>query len=487
MSCRRCLFLGIAGLLCLSALARAQDASSQAAGGTTPSQSVGTPGSSGASSNSQLQPDTHPLAGAYLYTLGSAFEGRSYFEPLFSLSEVGESNPLYIANAKQTFSASTIPMAQLLLVHQSKTNEIEAGYVGGAFIYDNGIAPTATFHEFNVTDVKQFRRLQVSLSDIFSYLPEASFGFGGAGVFGGLGMGTGISGGLGSGIPGGLGLGVGAGLVNPMYSPNQSILTSQFGSYNNATIVQAVYRATARTEISVGGSYGMLQSGSSQAGFISGNNAMGFLGVQRSLTARDTLGLMYDYGTFNYVGLPESFRTQMLSLAYGRKITGRLALQLYGGPELLTYRTSLLSSFTRVAASGTGDLTYAFRRDTLGLFVSHYATGGSGVIAGTNTTMVSGSWTRQLTQRWSGTVYGGLARNTPLATSSVPSAGQYTSWFSNAILNRDMGRYLSLYVGYEYERQTTNSGPCTSAFCAGNLATQIIGVGITFKPHPIGL
>lgn len=280
---------------------------------------------------------------------------------------------------------------------------------------------------------------------------------------------------------------MGAGLVNPMYSPNQSILTSQFGSYNNTAIAQAVYSATARTKISVGGSFGTLQSGSNQAGFISGNNAMGFLGVQHSLTARDTLGLMYDYGAFNYVGLAESFRTQMLNLAYGRKITGRLALQLYGGPELLTYRTSPLASFTSVSASGTGALTYALRRNTLGVFVSRYATGGSGVVAGTNTTIVSGNWTRQLTQRWSGTVYGGYARNTPLATSSVPSAGQYTSWFGNAVLTRDIGRYISFYVGYEYERQATNSGPCTSAFCAGNLASQILGVGITFKPHPIGL
>ena len=237
----------------------------------------------------------------------------------------------------------------------------------------------------------------------------------------------------------------------------------------------------------MGGSYGTLQSGGSKAGFISGNNAIGFVGLQRSLTPRDHLGVVYDYGTFNYVGLAESFKTQMVNLAYGRKITGKLALQLYGGPELLTYRTSLASSFTHTSISGTGALAYLLGRNSFGALVDRHATGGSGVLAGSDTTTVSGNWARQLTRRWSGTVYGGYARNSPLSATGSVSVAHYNSWFVNAALSRDVGRYMSFHMGYEYQRQATNSGPCTSAFCAGNLAVQIFGAGITFKPHPIGL
>src|SRR5487761_11266 len=485
MSYQTRLVLLVAGLLCMSAFARSQEvypqtgSSSPASGQSAPSQSVGTPGSSATPSNSQLQPDTHPLAGAYLYTLGSALEGRSYIAPAFSLSEAAETNPTYTPNSKQTFSATTIPMAEFSLVHQGRTNELQAGYLGGAFIYDNGGAPNSTFHEFNLTDVKRFRRLQVSLSDIFRYLPNGAFGSG----FGGFG------GGISGGFSGGSGFG-GGGLVNPAYTQDQSILTSQLGSINNTILGEAVYSATARTKVSVGGSYGILQSGNSSnssAGFLGGNNAMGFVGIQHDLTARDTLGVIYDYGTFHYVGLAESFQTQSLNLAYGRKITGRLALQLYGGPELLNFHSSQSPSFTHVAASGTGALTYLFGRNTLGLFVSRLATGGSGVFAGSDTTIVSGNWTRQLTRRWSGTVYGGYARNTQLSAVGTTSAGHFNSFFANARLNRDISPYLSLYLGYDYERQITNSGPCTTVFCAGNLATQIFGAGITFRPRPIGL
>ncbi len=478
MRYRSHLLLLIAGLLCFTVLAPCQDGPPQsgspsAGGEASPAQAAGSPGS--ASSGQQTQPDTHPLTGAYLYTLGAALEGRSYLEPTFGVSEAAESNPAYRTNSQQTFAATTIPEAQISLVHISRTNEFEAGYVGGAFIYDSGAAPDATFDELILTDVMQFRRWQISLSDLFSYLPEAGFGFGGVGAFGGLG----------TGLPSGSG--IGGGLVNPMYTQNQSILTSQFGAYNNTTIGEAAYSLTARTSVSVGGSYGTLQSGNKSAGFITGNQAMGFAGVQHRLTARDSLGVMYNYGTFHYVGLAESFQTQMASLDYGRKITGRLALQLYGGPELLSYRITPANSFTRIGASGTGALTYLRDRNTLGLFVSHYSTGGSGVFAGADTTMVSGSLDRQLTRRWTGMFYGGYARNSEIAAPGASSTGVYDSWFANASASRHIGRYVSFYLGYEYERQVSNSGPCTSAFCAGSIASQIIGAGFTFHPRPIGL
>ncbi|MGH9358197.1 MAG: hypothetical protein ACRD1O_03355, partial [Terriglobia bacterium] len=225
MNYRPHLLLLIAGLFCLSVLACAQEGSPQTGSGSPasgePSQTVAIPGPTTTSTSPQAQPDNHPLAGAYLYTLGSALEGRSYFEPTFSVTEAAQTNPRYGVNAKQSFAATTIPVAQLSLVHMSRTNEFQAGYVGGAFIYTGGAAPNSTFHEAILTDTMQFRRWQLSFSDRFSYLPQASFGFGGVGAFGGLGAlgGVGAFGGLGGGLQGGLG--GGGGLINPMYTPNQ--------------------------------------------------------------------------------------------------------------------------------------------------------------------------------------------------------------------------------------------------------------------------
>ncbi|MGH9354958.1 MAG: hypothetical protein ACRD10_02395 [Terriglobia bacterium] len=472
-----------AGLLCVSMPVHSQEnppqtgSPAQAGPPSVPLQGVGTPEPSSPASNSQLQPDTHSLTGPFLYTLGSVGEGRSYIEPAFSISEAAQTNASYLPNAKANYSGVTVPMAQVSLVHLSRRNQFNAGYTGGAFLYDNGGVPTSSFHELDVTDAVLFKRWRISITDVFSYLPNGGFGFGGIGALGGL---T-------AGVPSGLGVGAIGGAVNPMYTPNQSILTSQLGAYNNATVAEAVYSLTARTSISAGGSYGTLQSGNKQTSFVSGNNVMGFAGLQRYLTARDDLGVMYNYETFNYVGLASSFRAQVLNLAYGRKITGRLALQLYGGPELVSYRLGAAPLFTHTSATGTVSLTYLSGRNTFGMFVSHYATGGSGVYAGSNTTMISGDWSRQLTQRWSGTVYGGYSRNTQLAAVGTSLAGHYNSWFATAIFSRNLGRYLSLRLDYEYQRQAASSGTCTPAFCAGSLVSEIFGAGITFRPRPIGL
>lgn len=446
------------------------------ASGTAPSTSVNNPGSS-PSTGEQMQPDTHPLAGAYLFTLGSALEGRSYFQPAFSLGEAGETNAYGTPNGKQSVTMITIPMASLSLVHQSRTNELSLGYLGGGFIYDSNLGTSSSFHAFNLTDNVKLRRWNLSFSDIFSYLPSASFGFGGIGIFGGLS----------AGFFSGASLGGGMGAVNPMYSTNQSILGNALSAYNNTALAQAAYSLTPRTSVSVAGSYGILSSGSGKSGFFNGNNLFGLVGVGHALTARDTIGVTYNYGTFHYTGLQESFQTQMLSFAYGRKLTGRMALQLYGGPDLRTFRTLNGASVSQVNASFSGSLSYERGRNYFSIYGGRYATSGSGVYAGAQTEMVAGSWTRQLTRKWSASLTGGYARNTSFKALTNAAETHYGYEFGDLVLDRALGRYVRLTLGYEIQRQATNHGPCTTTFCAGNLSDQIFGFGLTFTPRPIGL
>src|SRR5581483_8116210 len=89
----------------LASLAKPQDTSSQCNTYASfgPTQSVNNPENE-QNAGAQMQPDTHPLAGAFLFTLGSEIEGRSYFQPEFSVSELGQTNAHYIPNAKQSLS-----------------------------------------------------------------------------------------------------------------------------------------------------------------------------------------------------------------------------------------------------------------------------------------------------------------------------------------------------------------------------------------------
>lgn len=446
--------------------------------GTEPSTAVNNPGAT-ESPSEQMQPDTHPLGGAYLFTLGSPFEGgRSFFQPAFSIGEAGETNASGVPG-NQNLTMLTIPMASFSLVHQSRTNELSLGYLGGGFIYDNGGGiPDSSFHAFNLTDGIKFRRWNLNFSDIFSYLPSASFGFGGLGIFGGLSSGffsgTSTSGGMGA--------------INPMYSNNQSILGNGLSAYNNTALAQATYSATARTSVSMAGSYGILTSGSGQTGFFDGHNLFGLFGVGHALTARDTIGFTYSYGSFSYSGLQESFHTQRIDLAYGRKLTGRLALQLYGGPEILTFRTLAGPSTTQTSVNGSGSLSYLRGRNSFSIYGGRYASSGSGVYAGAQTEIIDGSWNRQLTRWWAASLSVGYSRNSSFKALANTAETHYGYGFADLVLNRAIGRYLRLTVGYEYQRQRTNRGSaCTTTFCAGNLTDQIFGVGLTITPRPIGL
>ncbi|MGH9398245.1 MAG: hypothetical protein ACRD18_15510 [Terriglobia bacterium] len=456
----------------------AQDSSQtgQSAPAGTPSQTVANPASAQSNSGSQIQPDTHPLAGAYLFTLGSLAEGHNYLQPEFSIGEMAATNPGYVPNAKQQLTTATVPEGSLLLVSNSRRNSFSAGYLGGGYIYNNAPGLSAAFQSASVSDGIQFRRMSLGISDSFSYLPESAFGFG---SFGGLG-------GLGSGSFGSFGsFGGGLGQINPSYMPSQSILTGQVGSYTNTALVQAQYALSARTSLTAVGSYGIFQARQHQSGFLSGNMIGGSASIGRALTPRDTIGVSYQYGTFHYSGLAESFNSNSVNFNYGRKITGRLALQLSGGPEFIHTRIGSLNH-AETLASAFGDLTYARGRNRFGVSGGRYASTGSGILAGADTEEVTGSWSRQLARKLSSQVSAGLARNSALV--GGPSAGShYEYWYGGASLNWALGRYISLYANYDYQRQVTNAGPCTTAVCAGNIARQLFGIGFIFTPRPIGL
>lgn len=463
-------------LLALTLPAWAQDTTQSA-----PAASVPNPGAG--ESTPQAQPDTHPLAGAYLYTLGSAFEGHNYLQPELSIGEMGTNNATYGGNTQGNIVLTTLPEGSLALIDASRRNQFSLTYMGGAYIFDNPRYSNlnGVFQTLGISDSIQFRRATVRLTDVFSYLPEAAFGFGGIGGIGGLGGVSGL-GGLGSSLfsSGGLGM------LNPTLVPNQSILTTSENSINNAVLVEVDYELTPRTSVTAFGSYGTLQAGSRGTGFLNENDEMGSIGLQRALTPRDTIGVSYEYSTFRYVGLPDYFDANAINAEYGRKITSRLALQLYGGPELIQDHMGAFSE-NSVIASGFGSLTYATERNTFGIMGGRYASGGSGVLAGSDTETLSGSWTRQLTRKWSSSLNGGISRNSELATLGGGTSAHYDYGFGTITLTHTLGRYISLYLEYSYQRQITNAGPCTSSFCASNVARESFGAGLIFTPRPIGL
>lgn len=454
-----------AALLLLTPFLRAQEASQ--GGQTSGSASQATVSNPQSPQPQQMVPDTHPLVGAFLYTLGSVPERHNYIQSAFSLGEMGVTNAGYTINGKQSFTTATVPEASFELASQSRRNAFSAGYLGGGYIYNNEPGLSSSFHSAYASDQVQFKRLTLGFTDTFSYLPESAFGFGSFGGLGGLGA-----------FRGGL-----AG-INPTFMPNQSVLTSLVGTYNNTSLVEAHYALSGRTSVTAVGSYGILHATRKQSGFFNGNMVGGSASLEHSLTPRDSLGVSYQYNNFRYSGVSDTFDSNAINLNYGRKITGRLALQLSGGPELIQNRVAGLGH-TETIANGFGNLTYERGRNSLSVSGGRFASTGSGILAGADTEEVDGSWSRRITRKLSSSLESGVARNTALV--GATNAFHYTYWFGGATVNWALGRYLGFYLNYEYQRQFTNAGPCTTAVCAGALARQMVGIGFTFTPRPFAL
>lgn len=415
----------------------------------------------------QLNPDTNPLAGAFLYTLGSIPERHNFLQTAFSIGEMGVTNADYVSNGAQSFTTATVPEASLDLVSRSQRNSFSAGYLGGGYIYNSNLGSSSSFHSADVSDEILFRRLTLSFSDSFSYLPESAFGFGSFGGLGGVGS-------FGGGMAG----------INPTYMPNQSILTSLVGTFSNTALVQAEYALSARTSFTAVGNYGILHSLHRVTGFFSGNMAGGSAGIQHALTPRDDIGVSYQYNTFRYTALNNMFSSNSVDFDYGRKITGELALQLSGGPELIRNRIQGIIH-SQVVGAGFGNLDYSRGRNRFDLSGGRFASSGSGIFQGADTEELSGSWSRQIARRISSSVNGGVSHNTALI--GAITAFHYTYGYGGVVLNWALSRYVALYVNYQYERQIANVGACSTQVCAGRLARQIVGVGLTFKPRPFGL
>jgi hypothetical protein len=469
--------------------AKPQDTTAPQAGtSSSPSQSTTTAGSQETAAP-QEQPDTQPLTGAFMYTLGSLPEIHSSLQPELSLGEEGFSNPGYIAGTSNGFATTTVALGGLRLELFGRKNTLAVDYMGAGFIYNSNSRLDSQSHMMSLMDSYRFRRGMFTVGDFFSYTPSVSFGFAGLGVLGGF------SSGLSSGIGFSSGVGGGVGQINPMFGSNESILTTGFGGYSNTAVAEAEYTLTARTSMTAMGTFGTLQFGGG-SDFLTGNNADGLFGLNHRLSARDTIGVAYIYSTFHYAGRSEAFHSQMTDFTYGRKITGRLSLQAYGGPEFVTYTSSPGQTFTSTYISGTADLSYALQRSTVGIYVGRFSSGGSGVLPGAETTTVSVSLARQVTRTWTANAYGGFSRSSGYAFSptslTAPTAAaskrpSYNYVYGNLTLNHPLSRRLSLHIGYEYQRSLAPS--CTSGSCrlAPSLTNQVVGIGITFTPRPLQL
>jgi hypothetical protein len=417
--------------------------------------------------------DARSFGGAEGFSVKPSGRFRGYFLPSFQFSEMGDSN-FSISTGHPGFETSDTLVGRINFMKVGRRNQTTVEYLGGAAIYNHHSELNSTMQQFGITESYQGRRWSLLLDDRATYLPESSFGFGGFGFGGALGL--------------DLGGAAGSNLSNlsPTLNPNAALLTGRGSRTVNTSVVQVQYLAGARSSLTVAVSYGFLHF--NQGGLIGSRNGTAMLGYSHSLTARDYVGLNYAYGVFRFPGNGSSFNTQVLQASYGHRISGRMSMEVGAGPQVNVIKKPVAGSTTPVSWSARSSVNYRARKGEMTANYYRITTNGGGVLTGASSDVVSMAWSMNLARHWSGSLSPGYSHNRSIPhTATGGTKSTYNAEYVSASLSRMIGRYTSMFVTYTYQTQSSNSTPCPVGSCGTSLQRNVVGFGFDFHPRQISV
>lgn len=423
----------------------------------------------------RLRPDATPLTGLQNATLGTPNLQHSYWVPGFQYANTIRSNGYNQPNTSGWFATNYL-IANVSLLQAWRRSQFAVNYSGGGYFstnsaQTNGGQSNGNYQQLSLSQTFQSNRWLVQILDEFSYLPQTQFGFGG-----GTNLGVpGIAGALGPTVPG-----LGGGTV-----PNQSIYASAGPRLSNTGVIQSTYTVSPRSSITASGSYALLHF--VQSGNIDDNSVSGSLGYNYQLDSKNSLGLQYRFSNYQFPGEPQAFTNSAVNIAYGRKITGRVALELSGGPEYTRFRVPIGTQSSKLEPNANANIIYGFENGSFSAGYLHGLAGGSGVLTGSTVDRVNFSATRRLGHIWSGDLNFGYAHNKTVANSGQAGLPTYNSWFAGGGVSRPIGRDLNLAVSYTADIFGFSQPGCAGATCSSTQTSNYITLSFQWHTRPFVL
>lgn len=416
----------------------------------------------------EVMPDNHALTG--VIPLGLGINAHSYWQPHANLFTSVDSNPTQTTG--HTSWGTWASLSGGVDVHKvSAGNNLDLSYLGAGSFSTDSAATNGAVQTLSFSDRKLFHRWALSIVDSLNYLPESSFGFGGL-------LGTPLPGsGIGVGTPG----------------PGQSLFVGLGQNLGNAFDTEADVFLTGRTSLTFVGGYSTLKNFDSN--LLNYGTANASAGYNYEIDRRDTIGLAYTFGDTSYSNFHQSIVDHTFHVAYSRRVTGRLAFQIGAGPDIAIFQVPITagpgggapvksSGATSLYWSLSTNLAYALRRTSFSLGYNHGVSGGSGVLAGSDSDTVNGTITRQITRLFSSGITGGYSRNRGLAVinTTTPLASQtFDSWYGGGNFSRPIGRTLALSLTYMLQYQNSGAAFCIGKPCATDVLRNTISVGFNWN------
>lgn len=412
-----------------------------------------------------MTPDTRPLTGAQTLTLGRP-DLPSFFLPKLHFAQTVDSNPNVFVPDSDVGTVSSIT-GEFELQRVSRSQLFTMRYQGGGMFNANGSnvailgGRSSNFQLFGLTERLDFRRWSLFFSDQVGYTSSSAFG-------GGANAAAAVIG------PAALAGGANLAGLNPTLVPAQNLLTQVGSQVSNTAVVETDYHLDAHSTVTVIGNYGILRS--PDGNLIESNQEGGSVGYSRNLTARDTVGISYGFTQYGYLDLHTRTRNHVAQLAYGRRVTGRLSLQLGGGGGISEVDTAVQSQDLTLW-NAQANLHYLAHRMDFTAAYARNVTAGSGVQPGANSDVVSGGFSRPFLRRWLTTTSVGYSHNSGLINGS-----SYSTFFANTGVERQLGLYSGVFASYSFQRQ---AGLLFCPTCGDQSIRHLFTVGFDWGFRPI--
>ena len=462
-----------------------------------------------------------PLSSLDQPALEPGLSSRSYLLPGIHVLDTADTDLSGSVVGKDPVRSVTRALGSLQLEKLWKNNELSIDYAGGAALYENFSRTAAQIQALNLEQRMRWRTGQLSFRDSFSYLPEGTFGYGAFGGQGGYDLG-------GFGHLGGIeDIGGGA-----FFSAGQYGTLGQNPRVTNTSLVELTELLNPRSSFTLTGSYGFTDFTDNSGGcppssasccppvgscgpptstfcqpaancclppagailapgcLINSHQFAAQGGYNYQLNRRDQVSLVYGFQDFSFpVTSLGSFTTNHVHVLYGHRITGRMDLQLGGGPQVTEIKQTGAASIRQITGTGRASLRYRFPRTTLSASYDRLSTNGSGFFGGATTNIARLAVTHPLSRLLTLNGDVGFAHNTRLLPSSIPGApNSFQDEYFGFGLRRLFGRYMDGYLTYQFSDLNFNVPICPTAdptACGRSSQRHTIIIGLDWHPRPI--
>jgi len=400
--------------------------------------------------------------------------GHSFLLPSFGVSSSAQINPYNSSQANSPgVIESTYLTGRLALSRSSKRSSLGLDYlIGGSFSTDANQGNSG-IQSLHFSDLSHWGRWSMMLGDQLSYTAQSPFGFGGLGSLNNLGVSLGTVAGSNSGF-------------RDTFLPGQSILINGSPQVSNAVIGEVDYALSHRASLTFAGSYGLLDF--LDSGFQNSSNATFQGGYNYLLDRKNSIAVIYRFNDTMFSGLSQRIDDHSVLLSYARRIVGRLSLQIGAGPDVVIYKSPLAGSRTVGNWTAFSSLKYQYRHLGTGISYNHLVSGGSGLLTGAQTDLVSSNLNQAFNRDWEISVLAGYSRNRALQQ-TMPSAHNISpqAWYATALVKRHFVRYGSLFFAYSASGQSSLVSICPLPACSVNSLTSTVSIGYNWGLRPIVL